>query len=88
VKILKIIGAYMENRPKLLRANDVAQILNVKVNRVWELTRENKIPFIQLGERQYRYSETALMNWLENGGTSQQTQTEQKQCFMPMTLSE
>ena len=25
-------------------------------------------PFIQIGERQYRFSETALLNWIENGG--------------------
>ncbi len=66
---------------KLLKAEAVAEILNVKLQRVWELTRENKIPFIQLGERQYRYSETALMNWLENGGTIGQNQTGQTQCL-------
>jgi excisionase family DNA binding protein len=72
---------------KLLKAKKVAELLDVKIQRIWELTRENKIPFILIGDRQYRYSETALMNWLENGGTNQQAQTEQKQCFMPMTLS-
>jgi excisionase family DNA binding protein len=61
----------MENRPKLLKANIVAKILDVPIQRVWALTRENKIPHIKLGDRQFRYNETVLMNWLENGGTSQ-----------------
>lgn len=60
---------------KLLKAEKVAEILDVSTQRVWELTRENKIPFIRLGERQFRYSELALMNWLENGGTSEPTES-------------
>ncbi len=55
---------------KLLKADKVAEILDVSKQRVYELTREGQIPFIQLGERQYRYSEIAIENWLEKGGTS------------------
>jgi excisionase family DNA binding protein len=69
---------------KLLKAEKVAELLDVKIQRIWELTREKKIPFIQIGDRQYRYSETALINWLENGGTNQKPQTEQSGC---LTLS-
>lgn len=53
---------------KLKTAKWVSELLGVKLARVYELTRENKLPFIQIGERQYRYSEIALMNWIENGG--------------------
>ena len=60
---------------KLLKAEKVAEILDVTKARVYELTREKRIPFIQVGERQYRYSETAIMNWIENGGC-QQIETE------------
>lgn len=42
--------------------------MDIKLARVYELTREEKIPFVQIGERQYRYSEQALMNWIANGG--------------------
>jgi excisionase family DNA binding protein len=69
---------------RLLKAEAVAELLDVKIQRIWELTREKKIPFIQIGDRQYRYSETALINWLENGGTNQQPKTEQSLC---LTLS-
>ena len=53
---------------KLKDAKWVSEFLDIKLARVYELTREKKIPFVQIGERQYRYSETALMNWIENGG--------------------
>jgi len=53
---------------KLLTVKEVGEILDLKPARIYELTREKKIPFVQIGERQYRYSETALANWIENGG--------------------
>ena len=53
---------------KLLTVKEVGEILDLKPARIYELTREKKIPFVQIGERQYRYSETALTNWIENGG--------------------
>ncbi len=53
---------------KLLTVKEVSEILDLKPARVYELTRERKIPFVQIGERQYRYSEAALLNWIENGG--------------------
>ena len=53
---------------KLLKVNDVGELLDLKPARIYELTREKKIPFVQIGERQYRYSETALTNWIDNGG--------------------
>lgn len=53
---------------KLKTAQWVSEFLDIKLPRVYELTREKKIPFVQIGERQYRYSESALQNWIENGG--------------------
>ncbi len=53
---------------KLLTVKEVSEILDLKPARIYELTRERKIPFVQIGERQYRYSEPALTNWIENGG--------------------
>ncbi len=58
---------------QLLKADKVAKILDVSIQRVYELTRERRIPFIQLGDRQYRYSESALFAWLEDGGSRGQT---------------
>lgn len=56
------------NTQKLKTAQWVSEFLDVKLARVYELTREKKIPFVQIGERQYRYSESVLLNWIENGG--------------------
>ena len=64
---------------KLLTVKEVGEILDLKPARIYELTRERKIPFVQIGERQYRYSETALTNWIENGGN--QAQTAENQCL-------
>lgn len=59
---------------KLLTVKEVGEILDLKPARVWELTRERRIPFVQIGERQYRYSYAALMNWIENGGNQESDQ--------------
>lgn len=53
---------------KLLTVKEVSEILDLKPARIYELTRERKIPFVQIGDRQYRYSEQALTNWIEQGG--------------------
>ena len=53
---------------KLLNVREVAEMLGLKPARVYELTREKRLPFVLLGERQYRYSATAIQNWIDNGG--------------------
>jgi excisionase family DNA binding protein len=55
----------MEN---ILLAKDVAKWLNIDVQRVYQLTREGKLPHIRLGDRQYRYLESQIESWLESGG--------------------
>ncbi len=40
---------------KLMTVTEVAELLDLKPARIYELTREKKIPFVQIGERQYRY---------------------------------
>jgi excisionase family DNA binding protein len=60
---------------KLLTVSEVAEILGLKPARIYELTRERKIPFVQIGDRQYRYSETALINWIEKGGNQEDEKT-------------
>lgn len=61
---------------RLIKADKVAEILDVSTQRVYELTRERRIPFIQLGDRQYRYSEAALCAWLEDGGSNGQSEAD------------
>jgi excisionase family DNA binding protein len=76
-----ILGEIVQMTQKLLTVKEVSEILDLKPARVYELTRERKIPFVQIGERQYRYSETALTNWIENGGN--QNETAENQCSTP-----
>lgn len=56
---------------KLLDVNEVASILDLKPARIYELSREGKLPFlVRIGDRQYRYHAQGLQNWLMNGGNS------------------
>jgi excisionase family DNA binding protein len=53
--------------PTILTASEVAVILGVSVQRVYELVRAGKatgIPVIKLGDRQYRFSKEAIVQWL------------------------
>lgn len=57
---------------KLLTVLEVSEILHLKPARIYELCRRDKnFPVVLIGERQYRFSETALMNWVERGGNRQ-----------------
>lgn len=53
----------------ILVADEVAELLRVDKQRVYELVRTNRLPFIRLGERQYRFSLDAVERWLESGGS-------------------
>lgn len=59
---------------KLLKVNEVGELLDLKPARIYELCREKAIPFILIGQRQYRFSRTALHNWIENGGNREQSE--------------
>jgi excisionase family DNA binding protein len=56
---------------KLLTAQEVAMILKVSPERVYELARQQSIPSVRIGERQVRFSEIAIQQWIERGGTTQ-----------------
>lgn len=53
---------------RLLDAKEVAEILQVNVQRVYELTRQGILPSIRIGPRQIRFEETRLTQWIEHGG--------------------
>ena len=40
---------------ELITAQALAEILNLSVETIWRYTRENRIPCVELGSRQYRY---------------------------------
>ena len=54
---------------QILLADEVAQMLRVDRQRVYELARRNSIPVIRVGERQYRFNAAAVRQWMERGGS-------------------
>ena len=48
-------GLNVSGEPKLITARELAEKLELSVETIWRYTRENKIPYIELGNRQYRY---------------------------------
>ena len=54
---------------QILVADEVAELLRVDKQRIYELVRTNQIPVIRLGERQYRFSTQAIENFLHGGGS-------------------
>jgi excisionase family DNA binding protein len=54
---------------KLLLADEVASLLRVNKDRVYQLARDNQIPHVRVG-RQVRFQESALKEWLSNGGSN------------------
>jgi len=56
---------------RVLIADEVAEILRVDRQRVYELARQHKIPVIRVGERQYRFDAEAIRLWIEGGGSDE-----------------
>lgn len=50
---------------RLLDAKEVAEILQVNVQRTYELTRQGVLPSVRIGPKQIRFEETRLMQWIE-----------------------
>lgn len=55
---------------QILIADEVAEMLRVDRQRVYELARRNAIPVIRLGERQYRFDAEAIRQWMTRGGST------------------
>lgn len=53
---------------QILLADEVAEMLRVDRQRVYELVRRGAIPVIRVGERQYRFDAEAIKQWIERGG--------------------
>jgi excisionase family DNA binding protein len=55
---------------QILVADEVAKILRVDRQRVYELARRNAIPVVRVGQRQYRFDADAIRQWIDRGGSS------------------
>lgn len=61
---------------KILVAEEVAELLRVSRQRVYELARTKAIPVMRLGERQYRFDAEAIRLWIERGGSTEESERE------------
>ncbi len=53
---------------RLLTAREVASLLRMTQNRLYELAKIGGIPCVRVGHR-IRFSEAELMEWIRSGGT-------------------
>jgi hypothetical protein len=59
-------------------ARDIAELLNLPLPRIYEVTRKGFFPnsvVVRIG-RQIRYNREGLLLWLQNGGTVEQANVE------------
>lgn len=54
--------------PKLLTAEEVAEMLRIPKAHVYELARRGKIPCTRIG-RLVRFPQARILEWIESGGT-------------------
>jgi excisionase family DNA binding protein len=59
-------------------AEDVAKLLRVNKQRIYELVRTNKIPVIRLGNRQYRFLPSEIVLYAKKGGNTKEGKDETK----------
>lgn len=64
---------------RLLTAQEVSEGLRVPLARVYELARTGVLPVVRLGERQIRFNEDALREWIARGGNATDKDSEEKQ---------
>jgi excisionase family DNA binding protein len=55
---------FFKERKMLITAAEAAKLLAVTRARLYMLVRENAVPHVRLGERQIRFSEASLKNWI------------------------
>ena len=58
----------------LWTVNEVAEFLNVRPLRIYELVHSRQIPFTKVGLRQLRFDPAAIRQWLEARTTHVQLQ--------------
>ena len=56
---------------KLLTATEVGEVLQIDLQRVYELTRQKLLPCVRLGERQLRFSPGAIERFIADGGNNE-----------------
>lgn len=55
---------------RLIKAKEAAELLDLRLPRLYELTRQRLIPSVRVGEKAIRFNETSLKEFIERGGIS------------------
>lgn len=63
--IAERLGEKIMVEKKLVTAHELAEILDLSVDTIWRYTRENHIPHIEVGPRQYRYVKSDVLQALQ-----------------------
>jgi excisionase family DNA binding protein len=58
-------GGPMTTEPAVYRAEEVAELLGTTPRRVYEMVRQERIPYVRLGERSLRFPRQAIRRWLD-----------------------
>lgn len=53
----------------MISAQELAVVLSLSVDTIWRYTREKRIPYIEIGPRQYRYIEKEVLKALNKGAS-------------------
>ena len=61
---------------RLIKAKEAAELLDLRLPRLYELTRQRLIPSVRVGEKAIRFDEAALKEFIQRGGIRANT-TEQ-----------
>ena len=55
----------------LIKAPEAAKMLDIRLARLYELTRQRLIPSVRIGPKQLRYDRETLRAWIAKGGLNQ-----------------
>ena len=55
---------------ELITAQELADALSLSVDTIWRYTREKRIPFVEMGSRQYRYNKERVLKALAGESTA------------------
>lgn len=61
VKVERLLDISMSVKPELMTAQQLANALNLSVETIWRYTRMKRIPYVEVGVRQYRYDFNQVM---------------------------
>lgn len=64
-------GAFMIENNGLITARNLADELNLSIETIWRYTREERIPYIVLGNKRYRYRLADVMEALSTSYVAQ-----------------